>query len=109
MTSYQPGEVLLVSFPLSGGGAPIKRPALVILDTQDADVLLARITTQPYTTLYDVAISDWSGAGLLAPSTVRLHKLATLEKNLIRRSLGALQIADRAAVANVLHKVYGTW
>jgi len=47
-------------------------------DTGDADVLLARVTTQSQNTPFDVTISDWKQAGLLAPSTVRLRKLPTL-------------------------------
>jgi mRNA interferase MazF len=85
------------------------RPALVILDTGDADVLLARVTTRSYTTTHDVPITDWQGAGLLAPSVVRLHKLAAIEKTLIQRVLGTLQPADRNQVASVIRQTYGNW
>ena len=41
-TSYQPGEVVLVAFPFTGGPHVKRRPALVILDSGDADVVVAR-------------------------------------------------------------------
>ena len=85
------------------------RPALVILDVGDADVVVARVTTQPYRSRYDVDITDWRGAGLLASSVVRLHKLATLEKSIIRRRLGALGPADRRRVSRVVQRIYGKW
>jgi mRNA interferase MazF len=109
MMSYQPGDVVLIAFPYTGGAQTRMRPALVILDTGDADVLVARITTQLHQTPHDVTIADWRGAGLLAPSVVRLHKLAALEKALIRRRLGTLPPAERQLVAVLLRQTYGSW
>jgi mRNA interferase MazF len=84
MTNYLAGDVLLVDFPLTTTGPGKARPALVLLDTGDADVVLARVTTQSHNTPFDVPISQWQQAGLLAPSTVRLHKLATLAKRRVQ-------------------------
>lgn len=109
MTTYQPGDVVLVAFPFTGSAQAKQRPALVPLDTGDADVILARITTQPYRTPHDVVIADWQGAGLLAPSVVRLHKLATLDRTLVRRQLGRLSDADRKRVSSVVRSTYGRW
>jgi mRNA interferase MazF len=109
MTNYQPGELVFVAFPFAGSMHAKHRPALVILDQGDADVVVARVTTQIYRTPHDVILSDWRGAGLLAPSVVRLHKLATIEKTLILRSLGALQPADRQQVSLVMRQTYGNW
>ena len=108
-TTYQPGSLLLIGFPFSGGSGVKTRPAMVVLDSGDDDVVVARVTTQQHSTPYDVSLTDWQAAGLLAASTVRLHKLATLEKTLIRRKLGELQPTDRASVATVLQNMYGPW
>ena len=78
-------------------------------DTGNADVVVARVTTQMYQTDHDVSITGWQGSGLLAPSVVRLHKLATLEKGLIRRRLGHLQPADRQRISALMQQVYGAW
>ena len=66
-TNYQAGDLVLVDFPFTSSGASKPRPALVILDTGDADVLLARLTTQPQNSPFDVSISGWKQAGLLRP------------------------------------------
>jgi mRNA interferase MazF len=108
-TNYQPGDLVLVDFPFTASGPGKPRPALVILDAGDADVVLARVTTQTQNTPFDVAISDWQQAGLLAPSTVRLHKLATLAKSRVRRHLGSLAVGDRQQVGAVLQSIAASW
>ena len=85
MINYRPGDVLLVDFPFVQSGQGKMRPAVVVADTGDNDAVLARVTTQDYRGPFDVQLAEWKGAGLLAPSVLRLHKLATLNKSLIRR------------------------
>lgn len=80
--SYHPGEVLLLSFPFSDAIESKRRPALVHLDTGDQDVVVARVTSQSVQTNFDVELIEWQQAGLILPSIVRLHKVATLEKSL---------------------------
>jgi mRNA interferase MazF len=109
MTTYNRGDILLVSFPFTTGVSAKNRPALVVLDSGDSDVLVARITTQRHGTASDISIVDWRAAGLLAPSQARLEKLATLEKSLVRRTLGSLQPADKQAVGTALQRIFGGW
>ena len=109
MTNYKAGDIVLVVFPFAGGEQSKSRPAMVVLDGGDADIVVARITTQLHQTLYDTPIADWRGGGLLAPSMVRLHKLATLEKALVRRKLGSLQPKDLPIVATMMQRIYGDW
>jgi mRNA-degrading endonuclease toxin of MazEF toxin-antitoxin module len=45
MTNDKVGDLVLVDFPLTGSGPGQPRPALVIVDTGVADVVLARVTT----------------------------------------------------------------
>ena len=49
---------------------------------------------QIYQTSFDVIINDWQNANLLAPSVIRCHKIATLEKNLVIKKLGSLNNID---------------
>jgi mRNA interferase MazF len=109
MTNYQPGEIVLIFVPYTGGGGGKTRPALVIADTGDADVLVARITTQPASSAHDVTLTDWKGAGLLAPPIVRAHKLATLEKALVQKLLGKLTASDHKQVGAALHGLVAGW
>lgn len=108
-TNYQAGDLVLVDFPFTVGTQSKLRPALVLLDAGDADILVARVTTQTVITPYDVLLTNWRQAGLLAPSAVRLHKLVTLEKVLVDRMLGRLEPGDRQKVSTVLQQMFGAW
>jgi hypothetical protein len=44
-TRYKWGDVVLVAFPLSDMSGSLRRPGLVLFDSGDEDVMLARITT----------------------------------------------------------------
>ena len=109
MTTYAPGELLLVDFPFVSGAVSKLRPAVVILDTGDDDVVLARITTQGHRTAFDLPIVEWRGAGLRAASWIRMHKLVTAEKACVNRRLGSLLAADRQMVAAQLKATFASW
>jgi mRNA interferase MazF len=109
MTNYRKGDLLLVAFPFTDVGQSKRRPAMVIADTGDSDVLLARVTTQNTRGSFDVELADWQAARLLAPSVVRLHKLATIKKSLVERPLGTLTDADRKSVGRVLEQLSSGW
>lgn len=106
MTTYEFGEVVLVDFPQSGTTARKRRPALVVLDIGDADVVLAPITTRRWSGQGDYEVRDWSAGGLLRASWVRLSKVACLEKRDISRRLGQLTDGDRDRLRQLWHTVY---
>lgn len=94
MEQYKPGEILLLKFPFTDTQDIKRRPALVLIDVGDNDVVVARITTQNTRARFDVEIKKWQEAGLKAASVIRLDKLVTLEKKLIDRKLGRLSVED---------------
>jgi mRNA interferase MazF len=104
---FERGEVVLLAFPFSSGAGVKQRPALVLLDAKDQDLLVARVTTQSYQSPFDITVQDWREAGLLAPSVVRLHKLATIEKRLVRRKLGRISGSDWSGVQALVRQIFG--
>ena len=96
------GEIVLIAFPFTSGVGSKKRPALVLYDAGDPDILVARITSQIVLGKDDLVLNDLLYAGLLVPSTIRLYKVATLEKSLISRTLGTLSVRDERAVVSHL-------
>jgi len=108
MENYQSGEVVLVEFLFTGTTQSKRRPGLVLLDTGDEDIIVARITTQITRTVFDVEIVEWQQAGLLRSSVVRLHKLNTLEKRLVGRRLGILQPNDWEQVHQNLQQIWAS-
>jgi len=107
MPLFEPGQVVLILFPFTDTGGAKKRPALVLLDAGDDDILVARITAQPRQTVFDCELRDWPQAALKTASTVRLHKLATLNKQLVDRTLGHLSPADWQLVCRSFQQVSG--
>ncbi len=84
------GDIVLLKFPFTDGEKSKKRPALVLADTEDEDVIVCRITSKLYDSDFDFEIKDWQKCGLKLPSVIRLHKIATLEKSLIDQKIGEI-------------------
>ena len=103
---FQFGEIVLLAFPFTDNSAIKKRPALILLDTGDGDVLVARVTTRSYTSSYEITVTHWEAAGLLAPSFVKVNKLATLKTSLIEKKLGKLADPDLEMVREKLNLVH---
>ena len=53
-------------------------------------------------------LKEWEQAGLLLPSVVRLHKLATLQKRLVERRLGILTLKDLSKVKAKLQQIFAS-
>ncbi len=106
MEQYSPGEILPLKFPFTDEEAGKRRPALSLIDVGDDDVAAARITTHAARTRFDVEIKTWHQAGLKAALFIRLHKLATLAKDLVDRKLGKLTADDWNAVQSKLKELW---
>ncbi len=106
MINYKFGEIVLVDFPLSGTNQRKRRPALVILDIGDRDIVLAPITTKERSGPGDYKVKDWTANGLLQASWVRLAKVACLNKEGMTRRLGDLTDYDKQKIATLWKKVY---
>lgn len=105
MTHFKFSDVVLVLFLQSDGGRK-QRPALVILDTGDDDILLAPITSKRRAGKGDGGIKDWKQAGLLSGSWVRLAKVACINKDDIARKIGRLSPSDVKNVVSIWNKLY---
>lgn len=99
------GDIVLLRFPFTDGQSIKRRPALIINDYNDGDIIVCRITSQIYKTNKDVYIENWKKSGLKLPSVVRVHKIATLEKNMVELVMGAidepLKVKVRSIISNL--------
>jgi mRNA interferase MazF len=94
------GETWVCRFPFTSGRGAKARPVLVIRDLE-ADCLVCRITSMPHYGFLDYAANDSKSAGLDRPSTIRLSRLVTIEKSLLRVRIGSLSDADREAIRSL--------
>jgi len=106
MISYNIGDIVLIQFPHTDMQGFSKRPALVLYDSGDQDVLVARITSQEYNTNTDFKITDWQKCGLLAESYVRFGKQATIEKQYVTRKLGVLNAPAISKIKTIIRRMF---
>lgn len=110
--AYAFGTVLLVPFPFTNQQGVKPRPAVVVSHTDyneaRPDVILMPITSQVRLPLAfgETLLADWQAAGLLKPSVVK-PVLFTLEKALIRKTLGQLSGPDQDRLGDALACILG--
>ncbi len=96
---FNPGDVILLSYPFGEGAGVRKRPALVVsssaFNQETGDLVIAQITSRVSAPARagDYAIAEWRQAKLPRPALVRA-RLATLARSLVLRRLGALSEVD---------------
>ena len=98
ITKYHSGDVVIMELPFTAGTGSKRRPTLVLIDTGDADMIVAPITSRASQGAFDVPLIDWQQDGLALPSVVRVHKPVTTEKSRVERRLGVLTSDDWARV-----------
>ena len=91
------GDVYICLFPFTSGRDAKPRPVLILRDL-DPDCLVCRITSVPHQGFLDLPVTHWQDAGLEKPSTIRLSRLVTIEKVLLRLRIGRLAPDDLALV-----------
>jgi len=106
---YRKGDVILVPFDFTDRSGVKLRPAVVVsgddYNQQTPDIVIASITGNLTALPHpgDRRLTDWNAAGLLRPSLAQ-SKLATIERTLIKRTLGTLTATDLAALEQGLRE-----
>jgi len=109
---YEFGDVVLVRFPFTNQATFKKRPASIVssraYNVAKPDVIIMAITSQVHSSssLGEVQVVQWQMANLLKPSAIK-PVFATLEQNLILKTLGALGPSDQAALREAIAAVLG--
>lgn len=112
-TTYDFGDVVLVSFPFTNLQATKKRPAVIIssqtYQQSRPDVILMAITSQIRQPLAtgEAVLQDWQAAGLVKPSVLK-PLIATIEQNRVVKTMGQLSVADRQSLGKVIQTILGT-
>ena len=114
MTGCKQGDVILVPFPFTDLTTVKHRPALVLsadwFSTSCDDCIVAAITSQVPPDLqpdeYRLSASDLLAGGLPRPSLVKLGKLFTMSKSLLRKRLGRLPEATMVVILKQMEQVF---
>jgi mRNA interferase MazF len=109
---FEFGDVVLVRFPFTSQTASKQRPAVVvsnqIYNQARPDVVIMAITSQlrSPTGFGEVLVSEWQAANLLKPSAIK-PVFATIEHNLVLKTLGALRDADSSSLRQTIAGLLG--
>jgi mRNA interferase MazF len=107
-----PFDLVLVPFPFTDLTTTKQRPCLILSAFQpkglDEHFVVAMVTSNLAGLIFpgDTRLTKWSEAGLPKPSIVRLAKVVTVERSLIRRTLGSLQGGDRQSIRRQFRQVF---
>lgn len=99
------GDIVLLKFTFTDGVTFKRRPALIVNDFEDGDVVVCRITSQIYKTNNDIFIHDWKKTGLKLPSVIRVHKIATLDKEIVEIVMGQIDNQLKEKVRTIISKL----
>ena len=101
--SLQRGDVVLAWYPFASGGGGKRRPCVVVQNDEDnnksANTIVAQITSNLNRSgdkshfLIEATTADGRQTGLLHDSLVSCNNLATIEQNLIAKTIGSLSAA----------------
>jgi mRNA interferase MazF len=109
----RPSEIFLAQFPFGDLPGMKLRPVLLLTRAIGPvpEVLVAYISSVtpvqalPSDLLIDPAAPKFRSTHLKVPSTLRLHKLATIHSSSLARYLGAIDSATLASVRNRLREL----
>ena len=99
------GDIVLIKFPYTDGKSLKRRPALIINDFNDGDIIVCRITSQIHNTKNDINIVEWRKTGLKLPSVIRVHKIATLGKAMVESVMGCIDTLTKDNVRIVMSEL----
>ncbi len=109
MTTYDKGDVVLVSMPFTDRSGSKVRPSVIVsgeeYNRRTPDVLIASVTGNLGAAPHpgDHRVSGWKSAGLLKPSMAQT-KIAAVATSVVRRKIGRLDAADLTAFSSGLKK-----
>jgi len=93
MERFVKGDVVVIPFPFSNLTGAKRRPAVVIADLQEDDLILCQITSKKVRDEYSITIfeDDFKEGSLKQESNVRPNKIFTADKNIILYKIGSLK------------------
>lgn len=107
-------KIVLVPFPFNDLSSQKVRPAICLTDEIHpfGHIVLAFITSRIFANTSDTDFvveakdANFVETGLKVSSTIRLHRLITISKTIIRRELGEMSKDKHKEVENRLRKLF---
>jgi len=93
MEGFVKGDVVVIEFPFSNLKSAKRRPVIIIKVPKGEDIIVAQITGDSYENSVEISIrkEDFKQGSLKRDSYVRIDKIASIEKILIKYKAGTLK------------------
>ncbi|WP_414622367.1 type II toxin-antitoxin system PemK/MazF family toxin [Calothrix sp. CCY 0018] len=93
MAGFIKADVVIVPFPFSDLTQAKRRPAVVVANIKENDLILCQITSQAVSDEYAIQIesSDFNTGGLNKTSNIRPNRLFTADESIILYKAGQLK------------------
>ena len=87
------GDIIVIDFPFSNLKESKRRPVLVLRVPKGGDVIVCQITGSSYEKPVEIQInqSDFKQGSLKRDSFVRIDKIGSIEKSLVKYKIGSLK------------------
>jgi len=93
MEGFVKGEIVVLEFPFSNLIQVKRRPSLIIKVPKGDDLIVCQITGKSYEKSVEIPIKkeDFHKGNLKVESYIRLNKIFSIEKSLIKYKIGSLK------------------
>jgi mRNA interferase MazF len=87
------GDIVVIDFPFSSLKESKRRPALIVKIPSGEDLILCQITSESQEKSVEITLNDkdFYAGKLKRDSYIRIDKIASIEKSLVRYKIGALK------------------
>ena len=87
------GDIIVINFPFSNLKDSKRRPVMVLKVPKGEDIIVNQITGSSYESEVEISINndDFSSGSLKRESFVRIDKIGSIEKTLIKYKIGSLK------------------
>ena len=93
MEGFVRGDIAVIEFPYSHLKDAKRRPVLILKVPKGEDLIVSQITSSSYEKSVEILIKkeDFRQGSLKRDSNVRIDKIASIEKSLIKYKAGSLK------------------
>ena len=102
MERFVRGDVVILEFPFSNLAQAKRRSSLIIKVPKGGDLIVCQITGMPYEKSVEIPIKkeDFHKGSLKVDSYIRLDKIFSIEKSLIKYKAGSLKQEKFSEIIN---------
>src|SRR3989338_3026981 len=104
MEGFVEGEVVVLEFPFSNLIKSKRRPSLIIKIPKGDDMIVCQITGKSYEKSVEIPIKkeDFQKGSLKVESYLRLDKIFSVEKSMVKYKVGSLKQTKFISIVNEL-------